>query len=122
GLAPALAVNVGNYTLNSGLIPLAAELSCDGSRVLLKTSRLDEGANYTVTVKNLQDTRGNVIVTGEGDHASFRFESLLRGLMKREVFSHLAGGSLADLTNAAVFPLCPTRLDHVGSFEAASQI
>ncbi len=54
-------VETNNYNINSGISINSAELSANGTDVILTTSTHQIGPVYTITVNNVQDINGNVI-------------------------------------------------------------
>ncbi|HXJ61432.1 MAG TPA: hypothetical protein VNU68_32725 [Verrucomicrobiae bacterium] len=121
GLAPASATDSSHYSLTGGLQVNRAELSCEGTTVILTlNARLSEGVNYAVTVTDVMDWAGNVIPAGS--QASFHANALLRGALRRDVFQGLAAGSLAAFTNDQRFPYCPDESGLVDALEAPRNV
>src|SRR5437899_304182 len=52
----ATGTNGGNYTVNFGVTVTSARYGSSNSVVILTTSTLSEGTNYSVTISNVQDT------------------------------------------------------------------
>ena len=59
---PATSQQVGNYAVSGGVAVTGAQLEGDGKTVTLTTSELDEGVTYTLTVNDVEDLAGNVIM------------------------------------------------------------
>jgi hypothetical protein len=70
-LDPATAGDAANYDVSPGIAVLDAALQANGRTVRLTTSTLAEGVTYTLTVDDVEDVAGNVIVPGS--EAQFEF-------------------------------------------------
>jgi hypothetical protein len=57
------AVNLVNYSISGGVTIISASLSTDGKRVTLTTAQHTANEVYTVTVSNVKDLAGNVILS-----------------------------------------------------------
>ncbi|MDH3281030.1 MAG: DNRLRE domain-containing protein, partial [Gammaproteobacteria bacterium] len=81
---PISAENASNYGIDQGVTVLSAALQADGRTVVLTTSTLTAGFNYTLSVDNVQDLAGNPIAPGT--QASFSFEAILMAQFQDGVF------------------------------------
>ncbi|HWN96790.1 MAG TPA: Ig-like domain-containing protein, partial [Methylomirabilota bacterium] len=61
-VSPSTGTNTANYGLNNGVTVLGASYGLSSNIVVLVTSPLVEGIDYTLTVNNVQDLNGNVIL------------------------------------------------------------
>ena len=61
GLDPATAAKPFNYSLSDGLMVVAAELTTNGTNVILTTNPQAEGKTYTLTADGVSDLEGNAI-------------------------------------------------------------
>jgi hypothetical protein len=59
---PVTAEQAGNYAVSGGITVSAALLGGDGRTVILTTSELSAAVTYTLTVNNVEDLAGNVIL------------------------------------------------------------
>ncbi len=61
-IIPSSAENSDNYIINPGVIILGASLSDNGMEVTLITSAHSDGQSYSVTVNNISDLYGNILL------------------------------------------------------------
>ena len=111
----ATATNVNNYVLNNAALVLGAAFGSTPREVLLTTSVLSPGANYTLTVNNIRDVAAarNTVLP----NSQHSFVPLLKGSF-REIFTDIIGVNLIDLTTSPTFPAAPTISElHVASLE-----
>jgi len=102
---PATGTNAVNYFINNNVAITAATLGDSPRTIILTTSTLARGNNYTVTVSNVRDrsVARNAVVAG----SQFTFTALLKGVF-REMFSEIPGSFLGDLTNNPGYPNSPS--------------
>jgi hypothetical protein len=63
-LDPVTAQTAGSYAISGGIGVVSAVLAGDGGTVTLTTSALAEGVSYTLSVSDVEDLAGNVILPG----------------------------------------------------------
>ncbi|MBX3744939.1 MAG: tetratricopeptide repeat protein [Verrucomicrobiae bacterium] len=84
-------------------------------------ARRELAGAYTVKVRNLVPESVRVL-TSEPAALAIRDDSLIFGLLRREMFTNLPGNKLPALTNSVRFPLQPDSVDFVPHFEAPADI
>lgn len=83
---PVTAQNIANYNINPALSVYSAVLKFDGRTVELITAIQSANTNYTLTIKNVQDTKGNIIgITG--NTATFIGSSVVPVISPHENFT-----------------------------------
>jgi hypothetical protein len=93
---PVTAQQAENYSVSSGIAVSAAQLEGDGRTVTLTTSELSEGVTYTLTVNNVEDPAGNVIMPDtEVDFAHIPGDTTA-GLVAYWPFNEGAGTTTVD--------------------------
>ncbi|HMJ90716.1 MAG TPA: PA14 domain-containing protein, partial [Candidatus Acidoferrum sp.] len=107
-VTPFTATNAGNYTLNNGATVLSGAMGSSSDTVVLKTSGLQRGNNYTLTVNNVRDVAAAQNLIAANSQKSFTV--LLKGIY-REIYTDLFGSLISDLTNSAVFPHAPSSAE-----------
>ncbi len=77
-VAPATAVNAGNYTIDGGISILNARLTGEGNTVALRTTPMMPGTDYRLSVRNVRDRADipNVIAPGSTLVFSWDFDPL----------------------------------------------
>ncbi len=105
---PASATNIFNYSISNGVSISAAAFGASTRTVLLTTTLLARGSNYTVRVSNVRDRSAarNTIAPNSPQ----TFTALLKGIY-REVFTAIASSSVSDLTNNPAFPNNPSSAE-----------
>lgn len=96
---PATATNIANYSLSGGLLISGASLDADARTVVLTTTAMVDGTNYTITVNNVQDLAGLTIVPGT--QRVFTFQSMATNLVHYWRFDEGSGVLSADDAGAA---------------------
>lgn len=112
------------YQWYKGTTPVGASgpavFANGGAEATLKTDALtiaDSGATYSVVF-----TGPSGSVTSRGARVTVTNPVLSHGFLKRELYSNIAGASVADLTAASTFPGEPDVTGLVGLFEAPAGI
>ncbi len=100
----AAATNLSSYSINNGPTIASVKFGTSTRAVILTTSPLTTGTDYTVTVSNVRDRAAarNIIAA----NSQKTFTALLKGIY-REVFGNIPGSLVSDLTNDASFPNSP---------------
>lgn len=99
------ATTASNYTLDNGATVTSAELSADGFSVTLTTSTLGQLVDYTLTVNNVEDNKGNAIAA----NTQVQFTSLFTYLSQLEgfMYTNIANTAISDLTADSRYPNSP---------------
>jgi len=113
-LDPATAEVLGNYAIVGGTL-LDAALSPSGFAVTLTTAELVIGDPYSVTVSGVTTLSG--VPMPDGQQIQFSYEPQGSGLILREYWTGIGGGSIADLTNHPNYPDNPSGWDYLTSFD-----
>ncbi len=107
-VSPATGTNFANYSLNNGATVLSAAVGSTNTIVVLKTSALQRGSNYALTVSNVRDLSAASNAVTAGSQKSFTV--LLKGIY-REVYTDIAGSFISELTNSPAFPAAPSSVE-----------
>jgi hypothetical protein len=105
---------VASFTIN-GSITVASFVASQGGiqTYHLKTSKLTEGQQYTVTANNFTDYAGRNTASGS---ANFTL-AFTPGFALAEFYTGIGGNTTADLTGAASYPEHPSEVRFVANFE-----
>ncbi|MEY2408708.1 MAG: large repetitive protein, partial [Verrucomicrobiota bacterium] len=105
---PLTATNAANYSINNGISVLSAGFGASSREIILGTSPLISGSNYTVTVSSVRDMTAarNVILA----NSQRSFTALFKGVF-REVYTGISGSLQLDLTNSPSFPNSPASAE-----------
>ena len=100
-----------NFSLSGGLtlegIPVLDSATL--KRLTLQTSPQTPGTVYTITFSGVADVSGNTVP--EDSQATFESWRLQTGWVSRDIFSGIAGGTVANLTGNAKYPNSPDSSD-----------
>lgn len=113
-----------NYLLSDGARVLGAELQPGETEVLLVTTRLAEGAAYTLTVGGVRDASAQRNTIEPGSSVQFYSLQTGPGWLRREVYLGAGGAgnsSLADFLADPRYPLRPEMVDFVPTAEAPTE-
>jgi len=97
----ATATALANYAVSGGLTIQSAAISADKKVVTLATTAQALDTAYTLTVQNVKDTAGNVMVAVQKQFMTGVFG---QGYIVREYYGDIGGGTaVSDLTNSSKF-------------------
>jgi hypothetical protein len=100
------------FTLNGGVNVLNATLDPVSLKdITLTTTPQTEGAQYTVTVNDINDLGG--VLIAPNSTVSFTAWKLAPGFTRREYYFNITGTDIGSLLAAAKFPNSPDRVDVV---------
>ena len=110
-----------NYIVSEGVRVLDAVLQPGETEVLLTTTRLAEGAAYTLTVAGVRDASAQRNSIASGSSVKFYSLDTGPGWLRREVYLGAGGAgnsSLADFLTDPRYPMRPEMVDFVPAAEA----
>lgn len=116
-LDPASAENTANYSVEGVTINSATLDPSDSMTVVLSTSTLEEGAEYTLVVNNVTDMAFIPNVIAVDSQAMFYGWTLLHGYLTVEYYEGISGTPVANLTSSPKFPDSPDNVALISSFD-----
>jgi hypothetical protein len=79
-IAEADATNPANYTVSKGVTVIAASLTADGTAVTLQTSKMKDGQEYELSVRNLRDRAPKPNTIADTTRIPFTYRHIGNGL------------------------------------------
>ncbi|MEI7730395.1 MAG: lamin tail domain-containing protein [Verrucomicrobiota bacterium] len=115
-VSDATATNLANYLGTNGFLITGAIIK-SGTNVFLTTSPQQEGSNYSFTINGVKDKAyasnsimANTVLT-------FDTGSYVAGYLKREYYTNITGGSVANLTGSTKYPYSPDFINYTNIAE-----
>lgn len=106
----ASSVSASHFSISGGLGVSSATLDTTTSKdVVLTTAAQTPGTSYTITVNDVTDVNGNVIVANST--VSFTAWQLASGWVTRQLYYSIPGASVTDLQSSPKFPNTPDQVD-----------
>ncbi len=120
-VGPATATAIQNYSINGLQIQTARMHHSDPRIVILNTAPQTPGTRFDWAVSGVRDpsTAQNELPPTTGTFAAW---TLQLGWVRRELWTNIFGGKVADLTNHVKFPDHPDRVNYLPSVEAPANV
>jgi hypothetical protein len=109
-------VQPGRFVFTPALAVTSTTLDPGDARILrLTTATQAQGTRYTITISDVTDTAGTAIKPAS--QTAFTSWKQASGWATREMWLGVPGNTLADLSNSAVYPDKPDRVQFVRGFD-----
>ncbi|HTG44077.1 MAG TPA: hypothetical protein VK633_06050, partial [Verrucomicrobiae bacterium] len=106
--------NTNNYKLAGG-ITLNSVVALDPQNVRLITSTQNVGANYSVTINNIEDVAGNKVT--DNSARGFSSFAITTNAVGVEIWRGITGSTVQELRNDARFPGVPDEDYAIATFD-----